>query len=370
MSLGLYIHIPFCRSRCPYCDFAFVVRQTHLAKRYTNAVVHELQTQINAFDTNTTFDTLYFGGGTPSHMPPQYIEQILNAVQKHASLSSNAEITVEANPGDQSHFSTLKKTGVNRLSLGIQALTDRALKALGRFHNTEDALDAFKAARATGFTNIGIDLIFGAPKQTQEEWTTILKEAVTLNAEHISVYGLTIEPDTNFDKRAKKQQLPLPTETLQSNMFLRTIDHLTAAHYEHYEISNFAQPNFASQHNQSYWEGKPYLGVGLSAHSFINNKRIWNVTDLQTYMQSVENTGLAVASSETIDANKHLLEKIMLGIRRKKGLDIDFLEQHTPTQLQHLLNHNLLENHQNRIRLTRKGLLIADAVCTELVKDL
>ena len=145
---------------------------------------------------------------------------------------------------------------------------------------------------------------------------------------------------------------------------------LTAAHYEHYEISNFAQPNFASQHNQSYWEGKPYLGVGLSAHSFINNKRIWNVNDLQTYMQSVENTGLAVASSETIDANKHLLEKIMLGIRRKKGLDIDFLEQHTPTQLQHLLNHNLLENHQNRIRLTRKGLLIADAVCTELVKDL
>lgn len=346
------------------------MRQTHLAKRYTQAVIHELETQRKALNNNISFDTIYFGGGTPSHMPPQYIEQIFNAVQKYASLSSDVEITVEANPGDQSHFSALKNLGVNRLSLGIQALTDRALKALGRFHNTADALDAFETARKVGFTNIGIDLIFGAPKQTQKEWANILQQGIALNAEHVSVYGLTIEPDTNFEKRAKKNQLPLPTETLQSDMFLTTIDQLTEAGYEHYEISNFAQPNFASKHNQSYWEGKPYLGLGLSAHSFINNQRIWNVTDLQAYMQAVENTGLAIASSETIDANKHVLESIMLGLRRKKGLDVHFLEQHSPTHLKRLLSHNLLENHQNRIRLTRKGLLIADAVCTELVKDL
>lgn len=370
MSLGLYIHIPFCRSRCPYCDFAFVVRQTHLAPKYTNAIVRELQKKLANLNVTPVFDTVYFGGGTPSHMPPQFIDQILKAIQAHASLSTKAEITVEANPGDQAHFAALKKSGVNRLSLGIQALTDRALKALGRFHNTQEALDAFDGARKVGFQNLGIDLIFGAPKQTQTEWHTILQQAIALCAEHISVYGLTIEQGTNFDKRAQKQQLPLPTEDLQSDMYLDAIDQLTAAQYEHYEISNFAQPNFESCHNQSYWEGKPYLGLGLSAHSFLNNQRFWNITDLQSYMQAIETTGSAIASSETIDPNKQLLETIMLGLRRKKGLDVQLLEKHVSADLNHLLANNLLENHHNRIRLTRKGLLVADAVCTELVKAL
>jgi len=367
MSFGLYIHIPFCRSKCPYCDFAFVVRQTHLAKQYSKAIVRELQTQLAILNVEPIFNTLYFGGGTPSHISPQYIAQIIEAVP---NLHKETEITVEANPGDQASFEALKQAGVNRLSLGIQALTDRALKALGRFHNTQDALDAFHTARRVGFDNMGIDLIFGAPNQTRQEWQEILQKAIDLNPEHISVYGLTIEPDTNFDRRFQKHQLPLPTETSQSDMYLDAIDQLTKANYEHYEISNFARPTFASRHNQSYWEGKPYLGLGLSAHSFINNKRIWNITDLQAYMQSVQNTGLAIASSETIDSDKQLLETIMLGLRRKTGLDVNLLKKHTPIPLQHLLKHNMLENHQNRIRLTRKGLLVADAVCTELVKAL
>lgn len=370
MTLGLYIHIPFCRSRCPYCDFAFVVRQTHLAEQYTQAIIRELQTQLATLNTKPILSTVYFGGGTPSHIDPKFMGEILNALHTQTTLNTNTEITIEANPGDQTHFKVLQKMGVNRLSLGIQALTDPALKALGRFHNTQDALDAFDTAREVGFENIGIDLIFGAPKQTRSEWHTSLQKAIELRAEHISVYGLTIEPGTNFDKRAQKQQLPLPSETTQSDMYLDAIDQLTEANYEHYEISNFARPNFASQHNQSYWEGKPYLGLGLSAHSFINNKRIWNVTDLKTYMQKVEETGLAIESSETIDEDTQLLETIMLGLRRRQGLDAAILEQHTPKPLQELLAHNLLENHQNRIRLTRKGLLIADAVCTELVKAL
>jgi oxygen-independent coproporphyrinogen-3 oxidase len=367
MSFGLYIHIPFCRSRCPYCDFAFVVRQTHLAEQYTQAIVRELQTQLAHLNTEPVFDTLYFGGGTPSHIPPQHIAQIIQAVP---NLHDEAEITVEANPGDQASFEALQQAGVNRLSLGIQALTDRALKALGRFHNTQDALDAIDTARRVGFYNIGIDLIFGAPNQTRQEWQEILQKAIALHPEHISVYGLTVESGTNFDRRFQKHQLPLPNETSQSDMYLDAIDQLTKASYEHYEISNFARPTFASRHNQSYWEGSPYLGVGLSAHSFINSKRIWNITDLQAYMQSVQDTGLAIASSETIDSEKQLLETIMLGLRRKTGIDVHLLEQHTPIQLQHLLKHHLLENHQNRIRLTRKGLLVADAVCTELVKAL
>lgn len=367
MSYGLYIHIPFCRSRCPYCDFAFVVRQTHLAQQYSKAIIRELRTQLDQLGTKPLFDTLYFGGGTPSHIPANDLTQIIQSVP---NLHTKAEITVEANPGDQASFEALKHAGVNRLSLGIQALTDRALKALGRFHNTQDALDAFYTARNVGFCNIGIDLIFGAPNQTREEWQGILQTAIDLHPEHISVYGLTIEPNTNFDRRFQKHQLPLPTETSQSDMYLDAIDRLAAANYEHYEISNFARPTFESRHNQSYWDGKPYLGLGLSAHSFINNKRIWNITDLHAYMQSVEDTGLAIASSETIDPDKQLLETIMLGLRRKTGLDVHLLEHHAPTPLQKLLKHNLLEHHQNRIRLTRKGLLVADAVCTELVKAL
>jgi oxygen-independent coproporphyrinogen-3 oxidase len=345
-----------------------VVRQTHLAQRYTNAVVRELQGQLSALTIEPVFDTVYFGGGTPSHIPPECIQQILNAIRSHATLCADAEITCEANPGDQACFESLRNEGINRLSLGIQALTDRALKALGRFHNTRDALDAYQTARKVGFENIGIDLIFGAPEQTTEEWQFILRNAIELDAEHVSVYGLTIEAGTNFDRRAKKHQLPLPDESAQSDMYLQAIDCLTAANYEHYEISNFARIGFASRHNQSYWEGKSYLGLGLSAHSFIDGRRIWNIADLQKYMHSVENTGMAIASSETIDSNKQLLETIMLGLRRKTGLDVHLLEHHAPNHLQQLLGRNLLENHNNRIRLTREGLLVADAVCTELVK--
>lgn len=370
MSLGLYIHIPFCRTRCPYCDFAFVVRQTHLAKRYSHAIVRELKTQLDAFSETPVFDTIYFGGGTPSHMPPKFFAVILNAIHKQGTIRPDAEITIEANPGDQTHFDALYNMGINRLSLGIQALTDRALKALGRFHNTQEALQAYEAARTTGFDNIGIDLIFGAPDQTQSEWRHILKDAIALSPEHISVYGLTIEPGTNFDKRNQKGQLPLPLEDNQAEMYLCAIDDLTQAQYNHYEISNFARAGFESQHNRRYWEGKPYLGVGLSAHSFINQTRTWNVTDLPAYMASVEKTGLAIADSESIDVQTQLLETIMLGLRQKTGVDIHLLETHVPHSLQTLLTHNLLENHHNRIRLTRKGLLVADAVCTELVKAL
>jgi oxygen-independent coproporphyrinogen III oxidase len=370
ISAGLYIHIPFCRSRCPYCDFAFVVRQTHQSDRYARAIVRELGARLGEFSDPPIFDTVYFGGGTPSHMPVGCTEEILKAIRSLATVSPDAEITVEANPGDQDSFSALRELGINRLSLGIQALSDRALKALGRFHNTRDALEAFESARNAGFDNVGVDLIFGAPDQTRDEWRTILQRTLTLGPEHISVYGLTIESGTNFDKRVRKQLLPLPGEVLQSDMYLDAIDLLTSANYEHYEISNFARSPYASRHNQSYWEGNPYLGLGLSAHSFLNGRRIWNVSDLHAYLHAVEDTERAIASFETIDANKHLLETIMLGLRRKSGLDVDLLLKHTPSALQRLLTHNLLENHQNRIRLTRKGLLVADAVCSELVKAL
>lgn len=369
MSLGLYIHIPFCNSRCPYCDFAFVVRKNHLSERYTSAVITELQCQIKSSKTPPIFNTVYFGGGTPSAIPPAELSHILQSVK--GSIAPNAEITVEANPNDQTHFESLYKYGINRLSLGVQAFTDRALKKLGRFHNTANAIDAFYTARKVGFKNIGIDLIFGAPEQTQEEWEHTLNKAIELKPEHISVYGLTIEPETNFAHRFKKGQLNLPAETNQADMYMFAIDQLEAAGYEHYEISNFAQPGFVSRHNQSYWQEQPYWGMGMSAHSFFKNRRAWNVRDLMTYIERIETTGSALEEEEIITPSDYLLERLMLGLRQRRGLDVDVLDNHKiREQYTRLSNRQLLQQVDNRICLTRQGLLLADLVCTELAKGL
>ena len=369
MHLGLYIHIPFCHSRCPYCDFAFVVGKNHMAKRYTDAVIVEMQNRIQSLSAPPVFNTLYFGGGTPSAIPPGQLNRILKKAKN--AVAPDAEITAEANPNDHKHFEKLYEYGVNRLSLGVQAFTDRVLKALGRFHTTSDATIAFRAARDVGFKNISIDLMYGAPGQTPEEWIKSLQRAIELCPEHISVYGLTIEPKTNFARRFRKGQLDVSPETDQAEMYMYAIDQLEVAGYTHYEISNFARPGFASRHNLNYWHDRPYLGVGLSAHSYIGNCRSWNVRGLKTYMQRIEATGYAVEREEQLTPTQHLLERVMLGLRQRKGLRADFLS-HPKIHKQYIamVNQHLLEQIDNRIRLTRQGLLLADLVCTELVREL
>lgn len=369
MHLGLYIHIPFCHSRCPYCDFAFVVGKNHMAERYTDAVIVEMQNRLQALGTLPVLNTLYFGGGTPSGIPPEQLDRILASAK--SAIAPDAEITAEANPNDHKHFEKLYEHGINRLSLGVQAFTDRALKALGRFHTTSDAITAFQTARNVGFKNISIDLMYGAPEQTLEEWTTTIQQAIDLCPEHISVYGLTIEPQTNFARRFQKGQLDVPPETGQAEMYMYAIDQLEAAGYAHYEISNFARSGFASRHNLNYWHDHPYLGVGLSAHSYLDNRRSWNVRGLTTYMQRIEATGFAVEKEEQLTPTQHLLERIMLGLRQRRGLRAEFLS-HPKIQKQYIAmaNQHLLERTDNRVRLTRRGLLLADLVCTELVREL
>ena len=369
MDLSLYIHIPFCHSRCPYCDFAFVVGKNHMAERYVDAVIVEMQNRMQALRTSPVFNTLYFGGGTPSAIPPGLLKRITASVK--SAIAPDAEITAEANPNDCEHFEKLYEYGINRLSLGVQAFTDRALKALGRFHTASDAMAAFQAARDVGFENISIDLMYGAPGQTPEEWATSLQKAIDLGPEHISTYGLTIEPQTNFARRFQKGQLDVPPETDQAEMYMYAIDQLEAAGYTHYEISNFARPGFASRHNLNYWHDRPYLGVGLSAHSYLDNCRFWNVRDLATYMQRIEATGCAVEREEQLTPIQHLLERVMLGLRQRRGLRADFLS-HPKIRKQYIAmaNQHLLERIDNRIRLTRRGLLLADLVCTELVREL
>ncbi len=340
-----------------------------MAKRYTDAVIAEMQNRMQSLETPPVFNTLYFGGGTPSAIPPKQLDRILTSAKN--AIAPDAEITAEANPNDHRYFDKLYEHGINRLSLGVQAFTDRALKALGRFHTALDATAAFQAARGAGLKNISIDLMYGAPEQTLEEWVTSIQRAIDLGPEHISVYGLTIEPQTNFARRFQKGKLVVPPETDQAEMYMYAIDQLEAAGYAHYEISNFARPGFASRHNLNYWHDRPYLGVGLSAHSYLDNRRFWNVRDLTTYMQHIEATGFAVEREEQLTPTQHLLERIMLGLRQRRGLRADFLS-HPKIHKQYIAmtNQHLLERTDNRVRLTRRGLLFADLVCTELVREL
>lgn len=340
-----------------------------MAKRYTDAVIVEMQNRLQSFEMPPVFNTLHFGGGTPSAIPPEQLDRILASAK--SAIVPDAEITAEANPNDRKYFEKLYEYGINRLSLGVQAFTDRALKALGRFHTASDAIVAFRAARDVGFKNISIDLMYGAPGQTPEEWAKSLQQAIGLCPEHISVYGLTIEPQTNFARRFQKGQLDVPPETDQAEMYMYAIDQLEAAGYTHYEISNFARPGFASRHNLNYWHDRPYLGVGLSAHSYLDNRRSWNVRGLTNYMQRIEATGFAMEREEQLTPTQLLLERIMLGLRQRRGLRADFLS-HPKIHKQYIAmaNQHLLERTDNRVRLTRRGLLLADLICTQLVREL
>ncbi len=370
MRCGLYIHVPFCASRCPYCDFDFVVGKAHLAERYARAVARELATRIPEVGSSPAFDTIYFGGGTPSSVPAQALGSIFEQVRRMAGVPPNVEITAEANPNDRAAFGVLRQIGVNRISLGFQALDDRDLKALGRLHDSADALLSFRTARESGFENISVDLIFGAPGQSMSAWEATLHRTIALAPEHISVYGLTVEPGTAFHRRVDKGQLELPGEGEQADMYEGALDRLADAGYGQYEISNFARPGHASRHNIGCWEGRPYLGVGLSAHSFVEGRRSWNKRDLTSYIEEVESSGSAVEGSEALSATTQFHEQVMLGLRRADGV-AEALLADTPsaTPLERLVSSRLLRRSCGRVRLTRRGLLLADLVFAELLRD-
>ena len=364
---GLYIHVPFCKSRCPYCDFAFYVGKTHLAERYTDSVIREIRTRLPVMGERTVFDTVYFGGGTPSEAPPQTLRRILDAARSLSHVAPKAEITAEANPEDLSRFPEMAAMGVNRLSLGVQALDNTALRALGRRHTVDDAAAAVGAARRAGFGNINIDLMFSAPRQTARAWGQTLDRAIDLEPEHVSVYGLTIEPGTAFDRRSKENRLPLPHEDAQAEMYETAQEKLCGAGFVQYEVSNFAQPGFACRHNIACWERRAYLGVGLSAHSFFNDRRTWNIRPLMAYIGSVESSGAAIEGEEVISSRDRRLEQVMLGLRRTTGIPESLLDPADRSIAR--IPDELVERREGRVRLTRRGLLLADLVSAELVRE-
>lgn len=365
---SLYVHIPFCKSRCPYCDFAFDVGKTHMADRYTSAVIREFRTRLPAMGDGATFDTVYFGGGTPSEVPPESLRRILDAARSMSRIAPDAEISAEANPEERSRFAEMAAIGINRLSLGVQALDSATLRALGRRHTPVEAEAAVGAARRAGFSNLNIDLMFSAPRQTVSVWLETLDRAIDLFPEHVSVYGLTIEPGTAFGRRMKKNRLPLPPEDAQAEMYEIAQEKLCDVGYVQYEVSNFAQPGFACRHNVACWERRAYLGVGLSAHSFFNDRRTWNIRPLMAYIGSVESSGVAVDGEEMISSRERRVEQVMLGLRRADGIPERLLG--AGRGWTSFIPDHLLERGDGRVRLTRRGLLLADLVCAKLVREM
>ncbi len=318
--LGLYIHIPFCKSKCIYCDFYSLPRAEDRMDRYVSALCRQLA-EIAQWTTAHTVDSVYLGGGTPSYLGEKRLRQILKTVKKHYRLSRDAEITLEANPdsaGDWRALRALRRAGVNRLSLGVQSADDGMLRTLGRPHTFAQAEEAAAAARRAKIKNLSLDLIYGLPGQTLESWKETLEKAAALSPEHLSCYGLKVEEGTPL--RDMLETLDLPDDDAQADMYLWTVERLGELGYRQYEISNFAKPGYESRHNLKYWTLGEYAGFGPGAHSDLGDVRYAYIRDLDAYCLGVEAQGDILSENERIPPRERDVEYLMLGLRLAKGV--------------------------------------------------
>jgi oxygen-independent coproporphyrinogen-3 oxidase len=376
MPAGVYLHIPFCKSRCSYCDFATdVYRNADVVERYVEALCREIETAKPPKDgTSNEIDTIYLGGGTPSLLSPPQLKQILRAVRERFTVDTKAEITMEMNPATVT-LETLreyKSLGVNRASFGVQTFNDRDLKLLARGHDANDARQTFKLLRESGFANVSFDLIAGLPGQTLDDWKRNLDEAVAMRPEHLSLYLLEIHKGTPLAEQLRTGRRPLPDDDLAAEMYELMIDHLAVAGYQQYEISNFAKPGFESRHNSKYWTLDPVYGFGVSAHSFDGFQRYANERDTAAYVKRIEEFGVAEIVREGIDAAS---EFIFLGLRLNSGIDVNKYRERFGIDLQEKYRHEidrvneagLIDITTEHINLTRKGMLFSNEVFAEFV---
>ena len=368
MALGLYIHVPFCPQRCPYCAFATVVGQEDRHGLYAEAICREIESWAHL---SGPVETVFLGGGTPSQVEPVLIGQMLEAAQRHLGLHPDAEISVEVNPGtvDCEKFSRLKALGCNRISIGAQAFGDADLRHLGRQHSAADVERAYAAAREVGFANVSLDLVANVPGVSEDNWHFSVERAITLAPEHLSVYSLTIEVGTIFAQRQHQGLLKPVADDGQARTLEWTDAQLVAAGYEHYEISNYARLGYRSRHNWGYWTGIPYLGVGLGAHSFISGKRFWNTRDLNAYLDAMDQGRSPCAGGETIAPDVARRERLWLGLRTVEGVELTEVEVgrvQSNKRFADLVKVEYVALEGQRLRLTRTGFLLADALSLEL----
>ena len=370
---GIYIHIPYCKVKCHYCDFHFSV-QTDTKGRMMNALAKEIHLEQSFFAPKQFIDTIYFGGGTPSIVNTAELAKILTQIHTDFKVSQSVEITVECNPDDLTleKLKAYQKLGVNRLSIGVQSFQDKFLKKMNRAHVASEANASIEMAKSIGMENITIDLIYGIPGQTQKDWENDLDQMIKLNVPHLSAYSLTIEPNTVFGHQKKKGALYLPNDQQYLSFFNTLRERTAAAGMEHYEISNFAKAGYVSKHNSAYWKGKPYLGIGPSAHSFNGTNRSWNVANNFKYMDAIEQESIP-RETEVLTTRDHFNEYLITRIRTKWGITRESLKAISPgfyQQIEKILDRYIQEDYLSEsngiIQLTPKGMFISDAITEDL----
>lgn len=371
---ALYIHIPFCEHKCIYCDFYSIITSENQIE-FIKSLKREIDFYALEFADKLKFNTIFFGGGTPSILDPPQLDEILNHLLKNFSFNQNLEITLETNPGtvNKEKLKLLKQSGINRLSIGIQSFDDSDLDFLTRIHNKQTAIKTVNDAFNCGFDNINIDLIFNLPNQTKNKWKKNLELACTLPISHISTYSLILERGTILNKLVIDGKVKIQDEDYDADLYQCTIEYLTNAGFIQYEVSNFAKDGFECLHNLSYWQHRDYLGFGPSAHSFYQNKRWWNFTSLKRYIDEISQKGNAVMNQEILSTEELQAEFIMLALR-SKGLNLqqlsdNFGEGWIKKARKDLLNYiqsGYIKQEDNTIKLTATGY----AVCDEILKNI
>jgi oxygen-independent coproporphyrinogen-3 oxidase len=359
----LYIHVPFCARRCAYCDFSIAVRPNVPSREYVDAVMAEWNTR--HADSSFALKTLYFGGGTPSKLGGEGVARMMDAIRQRASIAPDAEVTLEANPEDISAAAVTRwrESGVNRLSIGVQSFDDRVLKWMHRTHDAAAASRVVSAARDAGIDNVSIDLIFAAPASVEREWGRDLDAALALELPHISVYGLTVEPQTPLGRWvARKETVEAPEDSFASE-FLMAHERLTASGLEHYEVSNYGRPSRHSRHNWSYWKRTPYAGMGPSAHEFDGATRRWNIEAFAEWSTVASEAGDTVAGSELLTADQAESEAIYLGLRSMEGIP---MSDDVRNRTARWVAEGWAEARSNVLKLTALGWLRLDALASDL----
>ncbi len=373
---GIYIHIPFCRQKCYYCDFVSFANKEELVGKYINCLKKEIK---NTLKPKDKIDTIYIGGGTPSAIDSKFIKEILEEIYNVVGIDENREITIEINPGTINKEKTedYKKAKINRISLGLQTTNDKLLKSIGRIHNYEQFKFAYDLVKQAGFTNVNIDLMLGLPNQSLADLEKSLKKVIELEPTHISLYSLILEEGTKLQELINNNKLELPLEDVERQMYWKTKEILEKNGYRHYEISNFAKIGYESIHNSNCWKQQEYYGLGVAAHSYINNIRYSNIENLEKYIQYIENSEYNKIKEihEIQTRETKAKEYMMLKLRTLKGVEIrEYKEkfQENPIfiyrkEIEKLTKQDLIEVDLDNIKLTKKGLDFANEVWEEFV---
>ncbi|MFC1909853.1 radical SAM family heme chaperone HemW [Chloroflexota bacterium] len=368
-DIPLYIHVPFCRRKCRYCSFVSYENREAAIPAYLAILKKELTQRVSG----QHIQTVYFGGGTPSLLPINQVENIIRRINTIADIDMDAEISFEANPGtlDKTYLSKLRKLGINRLSLGVQSMDDGELRFLGRIHNVTEAQEAFKFARDSGFNNINLDLIYGLPGQKLSCWKNTLSKSIELRPEHISLYALTLEKDSPMQHGIDEGIIPAIDDDLSAEEYEMAEDMLSASGYCQYEISNWSRPGLECKHNLFYWHNLPYIGVGTASHSCIDGHRMANTNDLDTYLDKFPGKNHFLSDfDEKISPELQLAETVILGLRLNKGISVKEINNRLGVKLQsiygqqlkEMADYGLLETTVDNIKLTRTGRLLGNEV--------